>query len=304
MAHPIPLLLPFPLSPNRCFVDGNLTITHPCSAPTNTTPALPLVALEADGRLSDGRRGGLCHLSPPPASAAKAPAVKCKPGLECVAFDGAPLSGTRFGWCKRVGPAPVGGAVAAAPAATNNTFAGIYAGRSGERGPPPDTLPPRAADTNRTVTARTPFWGTPVYGPAPNVGSSYYCGPSCLFGSLLAMTATVLALSFVCVLACRRGSGGGSASADAGPPAGAFTAASPPPPSQQQQAQQYPARPGGGGIALSLRPTRYERFEDAEAGPPPPPTTTTNPFAAAPTQAPATSDQATPVQLSFTSLPK
>lgn len=259
-----------------------------------------MVALEADGRLSDGRRGGLCHLTPPPASAAKAPAVKCKPGLECVPFDGAPLAGTRFGWCKRVGVAAVGGAVAAAPAATNTTFAGINAGTSGERGPPPDMLPPQS---NRTVTARTPFWGTPVYGPAPNLGSSYYCGPSCLFGSLLAMTATVLALAFVCVLACRRGSGGGSASADAGPPAGAFTAASPPP-ATQQQAQQPPARPdGGGGIALSLRPTRYERFEDAEAGPPPA-SSTTNPFAPPPTQPALASGQAAPVQLSFAPLPK
>lgn len=301
---------------DRCFVDGNLTVAHPCAPASPNKPPLPLVVLEGDGRLSDGRRGAVCHLVPPPplagggGSVASPPTpIVCKFGLECVPFAGPPLAGTRLGWCKRKGVAAVGdtnktatgtrfvGPLAPGP---NATLAAVTAGGvSGERGPPPDRVA-----AGRNATARTPFWGAPVYDHAPNLGASqYYCGPSCVFGSLLAMAATVVALTFVCVLACRRPRAGGDAAAAAGPPAGAYTGSAPPAAPAPAPA---PAG-GGGGIALSLRPSRYERFEDVGAPPaaqaPPPAAPTNNPFAAGGGASQA-SQQQPPVQLSFKPLPK
>jgi hypothetical protein len=259
----------------RCFVDGNLTITHPCAPASPNTPPLPLASLEGDGRLSDGRRGGLCHVQAPGAAAngVAPPLVKCKAGLDCVPFVGPPLAGSRFGWCKLAG----GGAVVA-PVAAPAVVAAAPAAAATLAPPAMTPLPP-----SRNSTVRTPFWGAPVYDRAANVGSSYYCGASCVFGSVSAMVLTVAALTGVCVLACRRGGGGGGQEAG-GPPAGAFTTSQPPPATPSP-----PRAPAaGGGIALSLRPTRYERFEDApESGVAAPAPAAANPFAAAPAPAPA-----------------
>lgn len=122
-------------------------------------------------------------------------------------------------------------------------------------------------------------FGSPVpQGATANVGQ-YYCGPLCLGGSFIAIVLTVGLMSWACVSLCcgrgRNGTGGGGA------PAGSMSSLPTPhqPPQQQQQQQQRPvtapaassAHSSPPPVALSLRPTRYERFEDAPEEPRPPP---------------------------------
>lgn len=108
-------------------------------------------------------------------------------------------------------------------------------------------------------------FGTPVPpGAVANLGSSYYCGPLCMGGSFIAITLTVALMSWACVSLCCGGS-----RRDGGGPHGSMSSAPAPPqpPPQQQHQQQRPVSAPASSfpppVALSLRPTRYERFEDA-----------------------------------------
>ena len=131
-------------------------------------------------------------------------------------------------------------------------------------------------NANGTSTAATfPYAPRGVFGTAvpqgatANFGSSYYCGPLCMGGSFIAITLMVALMSWACVsLCCGRSSGSSSGSNGNGGGAPAGSMSSPPPPQYQHQQQRPATAPAASShssppVALSLRPTRYERFEDA-----------------------------------------